>query len=134
LQTELLDSGLERNLSRDQTPSPGRVRRYTQDETYEVMKLAASSYPEIVETELAEPASDDASSTTGNVDDTGRAAFLAFLAAFFLATFFFWLLDKPPPSTDGSNFEGSGAFLRVTVDEGRSIPIPLTAGLWEADV
>ena len=87
------------------------------------MKLAASSY---LDTELAESASDDASSTTGKMDDAGRAAFLIFLA--FL---FFWLLDKPSPSTDGCDFEGNGAFVRVAVDEGRLIPIPL---LWEADI
>jgi hypothetical protein len=98
------------------------------------MKLAASSYPETVETELAEPASDDASFTTCNVDDAGRAAFFAFFPALFFITFFFWLLDNPSPSAGGCNFDGNGAVLSGTAEEGRLIPRPLAAGLSEADI
>jgi len=98
LQTESLDSELERN---------------------EVMKLAASSYPATVD--VAEFVS-DASSKIGNVGDPARAAFVAFLAALFLA-FFFCFFDKPPPGCDALG----EAFVKVAVEEGRGI---LVAGLW----
>src|ERR1700683_5103034 len=67
--------------------------------TYEVMKLAASSYPTTVDVVLSEFVSEHASSRIGNVVDPARAAFVAFLAAFFRA-FFFCFFDKPPPSCD----------------------------------
>jgi len=107
LQTESLDPGLERN---------------------EVMKLAASSYPITVDVVLSEFVSEHASSRIGNVVDPARAAFVAFLAAFFRA-FFFCFFDKPPPSCDALD----DAFVNVAVEAGRTIPMPLAAGLWGAD-